>query len=160
MVIQGYQYNLKRQLVPAEERHQQGTFVNSRLRFNLYTKNDKTLKGRVCLLPWQDGAVIMCSALFDPRIVFEHYFRSLKVSGVVLARGNEPESMAVLSSSDTRRALAMRLSPNVIQKMIIRHPLRLNERCKYELRTLNKLISVNEGKIFGRRGCGERGLSI
>jgi len=87
MVIQGYQYNLKRQLVPAEERHQQGKFANPRLRFNLYTKNDRALKGQVCFLPWQDGAVIMCSALFDPRIVFEHYFRSLKVSGMVLPAG-------------------------------------------------------------------------
>jgi hypothetical protein len=38
----------------------------------------------VCFLPWQDGAVITCSTLFDPRIIFQHYFAELKLNGMVL----------------------------------------------------------------------------
>jgi hypothetical protein len=87
MTIQGYQYNLNRKLVPVEESHQAGSFKNPRVRFNLYSKKDRTLKGQVCYLPWQDGAVITCSTLFDPRIVFKHYFKSLKLNGVILPAG-------------------------------------------------------------------------
>lgn len=87
MTIQGYQYNLKRKLVPAEESHQAGKFKNPRIRFNIYSKKDNVLKGQVCYLPWQDGAVITCSALFDPRLVFQHYFKSLKLKGIFLPAG-------------------------------------------------------------------------
>ncbi len=85
--IQGYQYNLKRQLVPAEPGHHQDKFKNPRIRFNLYLKRDKTLTGQVCLLPWQDGAVITCSTRFDPRIIFQHYFRCLKLRGLCVPAG-------------------------------------------------------------------------
>ena len=87
MTIQGYQYNLNRKLVPAEESHQAGKFKNPRIRFNIYSKKDNVLKGQVCYLPWQDGAVITCSALFDPRLVFQHYFKSLKLNGIILPAG-------------------------------------------------------------------------
>ncbi len=89
MTIQGYQYNLSRKLVPVEESHQIGKFVNPKIRFNIYSKKDKMLKGQVCYLPWQDGAVITCSTQFDPRIIFQHYFRSLKVNGVILPAGKQ-----------------------------------------------------------------------
>jgi hypothetical protein len=84
MTIQGYQYNLSRKLVPAEEAHQAGKYVNPRIRFNIYSKKEKVFKGQVCYLPWQDGAVITCSTLFDPRLVFQHYFKSLKLNGIIL----------------------------------------------------------------------------
>jgi Domain of unknown function (DUF6602) len=87
MVIQAYQYNLNRQLVPAEPTHQRNTFKNPQIRFNIYANTDGVLKGQVCLLPWQDGAVITCSTMFDPRIIFQHYFAALKVSGIVVPAG-------------------------------------------------------------------------
>lgn len=87
MTIQGYQYNLNRKLVPAEESHQAGKFRIPRIRFNIYSKKDGMFQGQVCYLPWQDGAVIMCSALFDPRLVFQHYFKSLKLKGIILPAG-------------------------------------------------------------------------
>jgi hypothetical protein len=76
--IQGYQYNLGRKLVPAEATHRAESFQNPKIRLNLYSRADRQLVGQVCFLPWQDGAVITCSVRFDPRIVFEHYFRTLK----------------------------------------------------------------------------------
>ena len=41
--IQGYQYNLKKKLVPAEESHQEGKHKNPKVRFNLYFKNSREL---------------------------------------------------------------------------------------------------------------------
>lgn len=82
--IQGYQYNLSRQLVPAEERHQQGFFANPKVRYNLYLRKERTLAGQVCLLPWQDGAVITISSLFPPTIVAEQYFRRLKLRSTLV----------------------------------------------------------------------------
>jgi hypothetical protein len=87
MTIQGYQYNLKRHLVPVEESHQEGKFKNPQVRFNLYSKKDRVLLGQTCYWPWQDGAVITCSARFDPRIVFRHYFSKFKQKGVFLQAG-------------------------------------------------------------------------
>lgn len=87
MVIQSYQYDLKRRLVPSEEGHQRDKFKNPQVRFNIYGKEDRTLKGQVCLLPWQDGAAITCSAMIDPRIVFFHYFKCLGVKGLILPSG-------------------------------------------------------------------------
>jgi hypothetical protein len=87
MTIQGYQYNLNRKLVPAEEAHQAGKFINPPVRFNIYSKQDRVFKGQVCYLPWQDGAVITCSTLFNPRLIFQHYFKSLKMKGIILPAG-------------------------------------------------------------------------
>ena len=80
VTIQGYHYNLRRQLVPAEPAHPAGTFRNPKIRFNLYARSDRLLFGQVCYLPWQDGAVITCSVRFNPKIIFEHYFRNLQFS--------------------------------------------------------------------------------
>lgn len=87
VTIQGYQYNLSKKLVPVEEPHQMGKFENPHLRFNLYSNKDRTLLGQICLLPWQDGAVITCSVRFDPRIIFRHYFNYLKLSGIFVPAG-------------------------------------------------------------------------
>jgi hypothetical protein len=87
MTIQGYQYNLSRQLVPAEDSHLEEKFQNPRIRFNLYSKKEGKLLGQVCLWPWQDGAVITCSVSFNPKIIFRHYFRTLKLDGLVLPAG-------------------------------------------------------------------------
>ena len=85
--IQGYQYNLGRELVPIEERHQSGRFKNPEVRFNLYLKKDRGFVGQVCLLPWQDGAVITCSSLLPPLVVFGELFRRLNVKSNII-RGN------------------------------------------------------------------------
>jgi hypothetical protein len=87
MLIQSYQYNLKRRLVPTDASHQKEKFKNPEVRFNIYGKQDRTLKGQVCLLPWQDGAAITCSAMIDPGIVFSHYFKCLGMKGQVLQAG-------------------------------------------------------------------------
>lgn len=87
MSIQGYQYNLARQLVPAEESHYAEKFKNPHIRFNIYSKRDGVFMGQVCYLKWQDGAVITCSTRFDHRIVFGHFFSCLKLDGIVLPAG-------------------------------------------------------------------------
>jgi len=104
MTIQGYQYNLKRKLVPVEKSHQAGEFKNPRIRFNIYSKKDNLLKGQVCYLPWQDGAVITCSVLFNPQLVFQHYFKSLKLKGIIFPAGMKENmlfsSVLPISESD------------------------------------------------------------
>jgi hypothetical protein len=78
--IQGYQYNLQRQLVPVQEEHRVGSFQNPKLRYNLYLKKERRFVGQVCLLPWQDGALIMCSSFIPPQSIFLHYLRYLKLT--------------------------------------------------------------------------------
>ena len=85
MTIQGYQFNLEKKLVPAEKSHYKGKFVNPKIRFNLYSKSTRDLIGQVCLLPWQDGATITCSASFNPKVIFQHYFHTLKLKGIFVS---------------------------------------------------------------------------
>ncbi|SRR6266536_1866642 len=82
--IQGYQYNLKRQLVETKVSHQSATFKNPEVRFNLYRSDTRTFVGQICRLPWQDGAVITFSVLFDPQLLFIQFLKKLKLKGQLL----------------------------------------------------------------------------
>jgi len=79
--IQGYQYNLKRQLVEAEASHQSETFEVPKVRFNLYAADTRTFVGQVARLPWQDGAVITLSGMFNPHMLFRIFLNKLKLKG-------------------------------------------------------------------------------
>lgn len=87
MTIQGYQYDLKRKLVPVEKSHESANFQNPKIRFNLYSKRDRNFLGQVCYLPWQDGAVITCSVTFSHQVVFQHYFTVLKQKAKFMRSG-------------------------------------------------------------------------
>jgi hypothetical protein len=87
--IQGYQYNLSKNLVPAEESHYVGNFKSPHIRFNIYSKKGRQFLGQVCLLSWQDGAVITCSVSFNPKSIFGHYFRLMKLDGIILPAGRD-----------------------------------------------------------------------
>jgi hypothetical protein len=82
--IQGYQYNLKRQLVETEVDHQSGTFKNPEVRFNLYRNDTREFIGQICRLPWQDGAVITFSVRCDPLMLFSQFLKKLKLKGQLL----------------------------------------------------------------------------
>jgi hypothetical protein len=82
--IQGYQYNLQRQLVPAEEMHQSGRFQGPKIRYNLYLKSNRKFVGQVFLLPWQDGAVITCSCMVSPAMVLGEYFKRLNLKSNII----------------------------------------------------------------------------
>ncbi len=109
MTIQGYQYNLKGQLIHAQETHQAGKFQNPKIRFNLYAKKDGIFKGQVCLLPWQDGATITCSVNFPPAIIFRHYFSALNLKGNFI-QGAKDENMWYSSVHDIKDDDFIRLS--------------------------------------------------
>jgi hypothetical protein len=82
--IQGYQYNLKGQLVETEVSHQSETFENPKVRFNLYHAETRKFVGQMCRFPWQDGAVITFSVLFDPSMLFRQFLARLKLKGQLL----------------------------------------------------------------------------
>ena len=107
-LMHGYQFNLAGKLVPAEKSHYRETFVNPQVRFNLYARVKRHLVGQVCRLPWQDGAAIMYSGSVDPMVVFEHYFRTLKLAGMWIPAGGKERlwfSMILpLSEADFIRA--------------------------------------------------------
>jgi len=75
--IQGYQFNLAGQIVPVDQNHVAGSFESPKTRYWLYHRRTKEFIGQVCYWPWQDGAVITCSARIDPRPVYQHYFTKL-----------------------------------------------------------------------------------
>jgi hypothetical protein len=105
MVIQGYHYNLKRQLVPVEASHQQDQFKNPKIRFNLYGKDDRTIRGQVSLLTWQDGATIICSVMFDPRPDFRSLLQISESKWHRSPGQPEQERLVLVDSSNQRRRL-------------------------------------------------------
>ena len=82
--IQGYQYNLKRELVEAEASHHAGAFQNPKVRFNLYSAQTKKFVDQVCRLTWQDGAVLTFSVSINPMLLFARFLSELKLKGQLL----------------------------------------------------------------------------
>jgi hypothetical protein len=86
MTLQGYQYNLKRDLIPVEKAHQEGNLVKSMIKYNLYSiKQDGIYVGQIAWMPWQDGAVLSYSGrIGPPKIFFQPYFRATKSNGIYM----------------------------------------------------------------------------
>lgn len=122
MTLQGYQYNTSGQLVEAEKTHQSGSFQNPKVRFNLYRRDNKHLIGQVCLMPWQDGAVITCSAMIDYRIIYNHYFKAIKgkhivVPGQLSQRKSPIHLSSVMNISEEKFIeLSANIHPDIISK--------------------------------------------
>jgi len=116
--IQGYQYNLKRQLVPAEVSHQSSTFEFPKIRFNLYSAKTRKFDGQMCFLPWQDGAVLTFSTLFDPTALFARFLAALQAKGQLMKNRFHDTSIwtsSVLPLSEQRFVdLAEKIHPDLI----------------------------------------------
>ena len=118
--IQGYQYDLKHRLVETEVRHQSKTFRNPEVRFNLYRTDTRQFAGQICRLPWQDGAVITFSVLFDPWMLFIPFLKKLKLKGQLLQ--NQCERAVVWTSNvlpiseEKFIEIAENIHPSVISK--------------------------------------------
>jgi len=93
--IQGYQYNLKRQLVDVEDYHREGNFRGAKVRFNIRNVRENRVVGQIGWIPWQDGAVVSYSGELPPMPLFEAYFTAKKMRSVLI---QVPGSPRVLSS--------------------------------------------------------------
>lgn len=83
MVINSYQYNLKRELVDVEDEHKQENF-SIPIRYNLFTTQDKVFIGQVGRKNWQDGAMLTYSGRIPPNQFFSPF---IKGKNVVFLRG-------------------------------------------------------------------------
>lgn len=117
--IQGYQYNLKRQLVPTQDSHKAGKYKNPKVRFNIYSKKTGEIIGQICLLPWQDGASITCSARVSPKIIYQHIFNALNLKGIFIQGATgEPiwySSILPISEEQFIKA-AQHLHPDIVSQ--------------------------------------------
>jgi hypothetical protein len=85
MTLQGYQYNLKRDLVPCEEKHQEGNLLKSLVKFNLYSTKDGNYIGQIAWMPWQDGASISYSGrIGPPDLFYRPFFEFTKTKGIYI----------------------------------------------------------------------------
>jgi hypothetical protein len=85
MTIQGYQFNLKRELVPVEESHFQGNLLPSMVKFNLYSIKNGEFIGQIIWMPWQDGGAIIYSGRLGPPIAFFNpYFKAVKSQEMIM----------------------------------------------------------------------------
>ena len=85
MALQGYQFNLKRELVPVETSHQEGNLLSSMVKFNLYSTKNGVFAGQISWIPWQDGAALSYSGRFGPpQLFFIPYFNALKCEGIFI----------------------------------------------------------------------------
>lgn len=85
MTLQGYQYNLKRELVPVEEAHQERNLLKSMVKFNLYSTKDGNYVGQIAWIPWQEGGALSYSGkLGPPKLFFRPYFNAIKAQGIFI----------------------------------------------------------------------------
>ena len=79
MAIKGYQYNLDRKLVDADEYHQVGKFRAMKVRYNLFSSAEEQFIGQICYMQWKDGAAISYSgSKIPPQQIYSIYERALK----------------------------------------------------------------------------------
>ncbi|MFV8258303.1 DUF6602 domain-containing protein [Bdellovibrio bacteriovorus] len=120
--IEGYQYNLKNQLVPAEEKHRQGSFQNPKVRYNLYDAKTGNFIGQSCLWPWQEGATVTFAGHINPQQFYGQLFRNLKckISYFLDIGGKNGMLMASnvveLSEADFKEAIG-KLPPAIVSKL-------------------------------------------
>lgn len=117
--VQSYQYDLARRLVPIERRWQQPDFKFSDVRFNIYSGATKRLAGQICFFPWQDGAVITFSTLFNPAPLFARFLAELRVKGQLIPAQFTPDATLLVStvlplSEDKFVAIAEKLHTDFI----------------------------------------------
>ncbi len=85
MTLQGYQFNLKREIIPVEASHLDGNLLPSMVKFNLYSTKDGIFVGQIAWIPWQDGGALSYSGrLGPPTLFFQPYFEALKTNGLVI----------------------------------------------------------------------------
>jgi len=85
MTLEGYQYDLKGELVPAEEAHREGKLLKSMVKFNLYSTKDGVYVGQLAWIPWQGGGVVSYSGrMGPPQLFFQPYFKATNSKGMFM----------------------------------------------------------------------------
>lgn len=121
MTLQGYQYNLKRKLVPAEEAHREGKLLKSLIKFNLYTTKDGKFVGQIAWMPWQDGAALSYSGrIGPPTIFFRPYFRATKTQ-VTFMQGMEDANVWLSSVIPLTKEKFINISENLKGEIVAKY---------------------------------------
>lgn len=121
MMIQGYQYDLKRKLVPVEENHLEGNLLPSFEKYNLYATKDGVFVGQIIWMPWQDGSALVYSGRFGPpRKIFQPYFKAINQEDGLMLPGMEGGSHFMTSviplSKEKFKEVSERIKGAVIAK--------------------------------------------
>lgn len=151
MTLQGYQYNLKRELVPVEKTHQEGNLLPSLEKFNLYSTKDGLFIGQIMWIPWQDGAALSYSGRFGPpHLFFKPYFNALKIKDGLIIPGMKDKTLWVSSVIPLSKEQFFKISENIKGEVVARHYVGDEEDINDFPKTLeeyDKLISKKDKKL-------------
>lgn len=122
MTLQGYQHNLRRQLIPVEKTHQKGNLLPSLQKFNLYSTKDGLFVGQIMWIPWQDGAALSYSGRFGPpHLFFKPYFKALNIKDGLIIPGMKDKTLWVSSVIPLSKERFFEISGNIKGEVIARH---------------------------------------
>ncbi|MBL7197937.1 MAG: hypothetical protein ISS47_07530 [Candidatus Omnitrophica bacterium] len=121
MTLQGYQYNLKRELIPVEKTHQEGNLLPSMIKFNLYSAKDGMFVGQIAWIPWQDGAALSYSGRFGPpHLFFRPYFKEIKSDGLIIP-GMENNNLWLSSVIPLSKEKFIEISEKIKGEVVAKH---------------------------------------
>jgi len=122
MTLQGYQYNLKRDLVPVEKAHENNNLLPSLEKFNLYSTKDGTFVGQIAWMPWQDGGALSYSGRFGPpHLFFRPYFNALKIKDGLVIPGIKDNNLWLSSVIPLSKDQFFKISESIKGEVIARH---------------------------------------
>ena len=119
MAVQGYQFNLSRNLVPVEIAHQQGNLLPSLIKYILYSVDTGLRLGQIAWMPWQDGGALSYSGKLPPEFVFRPYFDEVKSDIMIIPGRKHSEhwlSAVIPLSKERFIEISRRLQGNVVLK--------------------------------------------
>jgi len=121
MTLQGYQFNLKREIIPVEALHLDGNLLPSMVKFNLYSTKDGIFVGQITWIPWQDGGALSYSGHLDPPdLFFQPYFEALKTRGIVIP-GMKNNNLWLSSVIPLSKEKFIEISEKIRGKVVAKH---------------------------------------
>jgi hypothetical protein len=121
ITFQGYQYNLRRELVPVEEAHKEGNLLKSMVKFNLYSTKDGNYVGQIAWIPWQEGGALSYSGrLGPPQLFFLPYFNAIKEQGILI-QGIEGANLWLSSVIPLRKEKFIEISEKLKGEVVAKY---------------------------------------
>lgn len=146
MTLQGYQFNLKRELVPVETSHLEGNLLPAMLKFNLYSVKDGFFAGQIAWIPWQDGGALSYSGrLGPPSVFFQPYFEAVKTNGLIIP-GTKDNNLWLSSVIPLTKEKFIEISEGIKGQVVAKYYVG-DEDIKDFPRTLNEYNKLMERKI-------------
>ena len=148
MTLQGYQYDLNRELKPVEASHQNNNLLPSLEKVNLYSTKDGVFVGQIMWMPWQNGGALCYSGrMGPPPLFFKPYLNFLKITDALIIPGMKDKSLWMSSVIPLTKEQFYSISEN-IKGEVVAKPYKGDEE---DIKDFPKTLAEYDQLMSGRK---------